>query len=183
MWDFAHEFLDIKRCQSSGMPAVSMGCRFGLTDDGQPLVLGFCDRSSWRIVWRIARSVNQHYDAVEFLGFAVPEAICEADPDDLLSPFPNVSGLSVSRPWVSLENPKDIRAFVSDALEEELYEMAALFQADSVPNPVWAAVRERIVLAVSAYEGPYRRLLLAGASMERRRLSLREPEFWTGIYP
>lgn len=99
------------------------------------------------------------------------------------SPSLHVSQSSVSRPWVSLGNPTEIRAFVSDASEEELYEMAALVQADNVENQGWATVQERIVLAVFAYEGLWRKLSLAGASMERRRLSLPEPEFWTGTRP
>jgi|GEM_PF-2724402 len=69
-----------------------------------------------------------------------------------------------SRPWARIENPEDIRAFVAETKAEELREMAALFQADSGLTSAWAAVRERIVLAVYAYEGAVRKLTSAEAN-------------------
>ncbi|GAB5433164.1 MAG: hypothetical protein EpisKO_25340 [Epibacterium sp.] len=83
------------------------------------------------------------------------------------SPFPRGSGLSGSKPWAQIENPEDIRAFVADATEEELREMAALVLADSVLSPEWAEVRERIVLAVYAYEGSWRRLTSVVSEVRR----------------
>lgn len=91
--------------------------------------------------------------------------------------------VSEPRPWVAIENPEDIRAFVASASEAELSELAGLIRTGASPDPVVSKALVRIATAVNADEGLVRKMMAAAGSMERRRGQSRDLECRSGIRP
>lgn len=87
---------------------------------------------------------------------------------------------SASRPWEALQTQEQARAWLAEASEEELREMAGHLLGDRPLCRDQDALKQRILLAANASQGLWRRLMRAMAEEAGPRMRWRSPVGKTG---